>query len=87
MSKSFITSLIPQKLDETCLRVRVTIYDTFGLDSDDIGHGRLDGLEGAVAGNGFAAWYVLQHYRGTNNRHNPFSSFFTREFTFRISLN
>ena len=69
------------------IRVRVTIYDHFGLDTDDVtAEGRLDGsIEGIVFGGGFAAWYVLQHYRGTNNRHNPFISYFEREFTFTLT--
>ena len=42
-------------------------------------------LEFAGASDGFAAWYVLQHYRGTRNVHNPFISYFTREFTFVLT--
>ena len=67
-------------------RIRVTIYDHFGLDEDDTRF-----VSGVLAstianGSGFAAWYVLQHYRGTDNRHNPFISYFSREFIFRTTI-
>jgi len=69
------------------IRVLVTIYDHFGLDSDDTRF--VEGILASTIGNGdgFAAWYVLQHYSGTSNRHNPFISYFSREFTFSTRLN
>ena len=67
------------------MSIRVTIYDHFGLDRDDTRF--VEGLRGTIiGGDEFAAWYVLQHYRGTNNRHRPFIAYFERVFSMSVRL-
>jgi len=64
--------------------LRISIYDHFGLDTDDIrGYGSLMWvLENVMNHNGFSSWYVLQHYRGTNNRYRPFITWMERDIEF-----
>lgn len=54
--------------------IRYTLWDNFGLDDDDFDFGpRFAG------GEGFDAWYVLQHYDKYDGKYKPFESVF--EFT------
>lgn len=50
------------------IKIKFYIYDHFGLDDPDISGDNENRLLISL----FPAWYVLQHYTGCNNAHQPF---------------
>lgn len=68
----------------------VTIYDNFGLDSDDIF--KNSAVKSPLFPQnreipGFADWYVLQHYAGLKGQFQPFVTVMPIEVDFSVELN
>jgi len=65
--------------------MRIIIWDHFGLDTGDVLAERTP-LEQLMAPTSFHSWYVLQHYRGTQERYRPMVSWFETDIPFYGSL-
>jgi uncharacterized protein (TIGR03034 family) len=63
--------------------IRYTVYDHFGLDEADISEDNW--YKGAFEP--FAAWYVLQHYKGCEGKYKPFVTYIEFEVPFSGSIN
>jgi hypothetical protein len=63
--------------------LRITIYDHFGLDDEDVTLG-YDGLKQTLVSNypGFQAWYVLQRYVGCGGKYKPFITYIETDIEF-----
>ncbi len=62
--------------------IRYTVYDHFGLDEYDIsGKNWYKGMTSP-----FAAWYVLQHYKGCEGKYKPFVTYMEFEVPFSGSI-
>ena len=64
--------------------LKYTFYDHFGLDDEDIPY-YMD-WEIPFVSNRFAAWYILQHYKGQNGASKPFVTYFEAEVPFSGTL-
>lgn len=63
--------------------IRYTIYDHFGVDEDDLT--KNNWYKGAFEP--FAAWYVLQHYKGCEGKYKPFVTMIEFEVPFGGEIN
>ena len=62
-------------------RMKITIYDHFGLDDDDVSFRRV-----ARHISGFYHWFTLQRWRGFNREFKPFITVIEKELPFRGRL-
>jgi hypothetical protein len=84
---------LKRKSNNVTYTIKVAIYDHFGLDETDTKFANtlpngFQWFDTAVNPNpdGFAAWYVLQHYSETKNKHKAFVDYSEKEFEFSVTI-